>query len=1061
MPSWAARRSSLGPASSVRAIADAAVIPLFAGLGLSVAGRRDADGLCELRVAWRQRVVAPVIVMPWSESLDRTWRLAVARGVHIDARWCFTCNGRGLRIVDSQHTWTRHYLEFDLDLLPHEPDARRLLWTIAGGESLASTPAVLDEAVERSASHGLAVCRTLGSGVLRALELLSSAIADRQRRRHPPDVIFDQCLTVLYRVLFLLFAEARGLVPMWHPIYRDRYSIDAIVTTLLGGRTFRGVWNAIQAISRLAHAGCAAGELTVTAFNGRLFSPSRVSSLDGVRLTDEAMASIVLAVSTTPAAKDRGIARIAYGELDVEQLGAVYERLLDYDFEPHRPTVTARSREARKSSGTFYTPRGVTAFLVRETLEPLVRDLTSSEILQLRIVDPAMGSGAFLVESCRFLAAAVEEAYVREGLWHPADIVAGDRAGVRREVALRCLYGVDLNPMAVQLARLSLWLATLASEKPLTFLDHHLVAGDSLVGATPDDIRRRPSRVAGRHGRPTTLPLFDEEHLAPVLKHAVGTRVQLAMEPDDSAAIVRDKERTLARLLERNGDVVRWTRVLDLWCAGWFGQEEQRTGPAFADLAQFILHGQACLPDRVALPLLARSDDIAARHRFLHWPLTFPEVFADHGGRASHGAGFDAVVGNPPWDMIRGDSGDAAARERRRREARYLADFVGDSGVYRVECRSHPNRYQLFVERAMQLVRNGGRIGLVLPGGIATDAGAAPLRRHLFDGAALDGITGLDNRRRIFPIHRSVRFALVTGTSGRPTTRIRCRFGIADVDELEGKGRPASGRAPVTLTRAFLVQTSGADDLGVPEITGPGDLRIVEKISSSVPWLRSADGWNVRFGRELNASDDRGLFVPRQPAGAGRPVLEGKQLDPFRALLDKCVLEVAAAAEPRIRVPRRARLAFRDVASATNRLTLIAAVIPARAVTTHTLFCLKEPLPLRTQRVLCALLNSFVANYLVRLRVNTHVTTALVSRLPVPLVAARSSAFARLAALSTRLTLSDAPIEQLAEYAELQALVAHLYGLDRTDFEHVLATFPLISQNAKASALKFFADSRT
>lgn len=1054
--SWATRRSAvLGPASSVRAVTDTAVIPLLAILGLTTVGRRDADGVCQLEAAWRQRTVAPIIVVPWAESLDSAWRLVVRRGIHSDARWCFSCNGKALRIVDGHHTWTRHYLEFDLDLLPHEIEARRLLWTLARGEALAASPAALDEAVERSAAHGMAVCRMLGSGVLRALELLLSAIAERHRRRHPPDVIFDQCLTVLYRVLFLLFAEARGLVPMWHPIYRDRYSIDAIVTTLLKGRTYRGVWSAVQAISRIAHAGCAAGELTVTAFNGRLFSPSRVSVLDGSRLTDEAMGRVVMAVSTTPATKNGGIGRIAYGELDVEQLGAVYERLLDYDFQSDRPIVTSRSREARKSSGTFYTPRGVTAFLVRKTLEPLVRDRSSSQILQLRIVDPAMGSGAFLVESCRFLAAAVEEAYIREGRWHPADILAADRAEVRREIALRCLYGVDLNPMAVQLARLSIWLATLASEKPLTFLDHHLVAGNSLIGATPDDIRRRPGRVTRRR-RPASLPLFDEEHLAPVLENAVGTRVRLAAEPDDSAAIVHEKERTLARLLDPHGDVARCSRVLDLWCAGWFGPEEQRAGSAFADLAHLILDGRSSLPERAALPLLRHSEDAAARYRFLHWPLTFPEVFADDRGHASHSAGFDAVIGNPPWDMIRGDSGDSPTRAIRRREAQHLADFVRESGVYRVESRSHANRYQLFAERATQLVKHDGRIGLVLPGGIAIDAGAAPLRRYLFDRAAVDSITGIDNRTRIFPIHRSVRFVLLTCTSGRPTTEMQCRFGITSVDELSGRGRAASGPAPLTVTREFLVRASGPEDLGIPELAGASDFRIVEKISATIPWLGSADGWNVRFGRELNASDDRPFFVPVARESSGRPVLEGKQLDPFRVSLDKCALEVAADAEPRIRVPRRARLAFRDVASATNRLTLIAAIVPAHAVTTHTLFCLKEPLPLRPQQVLCALLNSFVANYLVRLRVNTHVTTALVARLPVPVVPRRSPAFARLAALANMLMAGDAPTEEMTEYAELQAIVAHLYGLDEPDFARVLSTFPLISQDTRAAALDCF-----
>ena len=156
------------------------------------------------------------------------------------------------------------------------------------------------------------------------------------------------------------------------------------------------------------------------------------------------------------------------------------------------------------------------------------------------------------------------------------------------------------------------------------------------------------------------------------------------------------------------------------------------------------------------------------------------------------------------------------------------------------------------------------------------------------------------------------------------------------------------------------------------------------------------------------------------------------------------------------RVPRRARLAYRDVASATNRLTLIAAIVPARAVTTHTLFCLKTPLPLEAQHVLCGLLNSYVANYLVRFRVNTHVTASLMSRLPVPFVESDDPAFDRIAALVRTLLKGQTPVEEMEEYAELQAIVAQLYGLTSGEFEHVLSTFPLVPELVRSRALARF-----
>jgi hypothetical protein len=198
------------------------------------------------------------------------------------------------------------------------------------------------------------------------------------------------------------------------------------------------------------------------------------------------------------------------------------------------------------------------------------------------------------------------------------------------------------------------------------------------------------------------------------------------MEPDDSPAVVAAKDRTLAGLTAPHSPLGKWTRALDLWCAGWFwdnGQPPDR--PTFNDLCDRLLHGRAMLPDGTGDCLLQQSDALAARHRFLHWPLAFPELFSDDRGEPVPSPGFDAIVGNPPWDMVRGDSGDARVRADRRRDAAHFTDFVREAGIYRIETRSHVNRYQLFLERALQLVRCGGRIGLVLPSGLATDAGAA------------------------------------------------------------------------------------------------------------------------------------------------------------------------------------------------------------------------------------------------------------------------------------------------------------------------------------------------
>ena len=1041
--------SALGPAAGVRSIADIVALPLLQALGFVIGERVDEPATCRLRLF----PGATLVVVGWSESLSSAWRDSVTDGIATDASWGFCSNGRAIRLVHTRRTWSRDYLEFDLGVLDESREAQSVLWSLARADALSATSPLLERAIVLSARHGIEVCRALGDGVLEALRLVISALAPRAGRRYPPELLFDHSLTVLYRILFLLFAEARGLVPLWHPVYRDRYSLDTIVSALVSGKTQRGLWRALQAISRLAHAGCSVGELSVTAFNGRLFSPVHAEAFDRTRVNDAVLGEALVAVGTTSVGRVRGRARIAYRDLDVEQLGAVYERILDYQPSHAGPAIAlVRSGDVRKSTGTFYTPRAVTSYLVRRALDPLVVSQSSEAILKLRVLDPAMGSGAFLVAACRYLAAAVERALIREGQWNPHDVTAADRVSLRRQIASHCLFGVDLNPMAVQLARLSLWLATLSANKPLSFLDHHLVTGNSLVGARPEDVQRQPSRGVRQGTRQVALPLFDADFLTMTLAASVAVRQALTLEPDDSAEIVRAKEQRLAAVSAPSSPLGRWSRALDLWCAGWFW--EQGAPPdrqTFGELLNHLFDGTRQLSTRAATPMLEHADDVSQRLRFLHWPLAFPEVFADANGSPIGGRGFDAVIGNPPWDMIRGDSGDAGDRRGRRNDAQRLTNFVRESGIYRIETRAHANRYQLFVERALQLVRPGGRIGLVLPAGIASDAGAAPLRRWLFERAEVDEITGLDNRNAIFPIHRSVRFVLLTCTTGRPTASIRCRFGVTQADALERADESLGG---VTLTRGFLSRLSGGDDLGIPELTGAADLRLMERISATFPRLGDTDGWNVTFGRELNASDDRHRFEPYRAADTARPIVEGKHIEPFRVSVGRAQYQLKAGDPDRI--PRRARLVYRDVASATNRLTLIAAIVPARAVTTHTLFCLKSALPLDSQHVLCALLNSYVANYILRFRVNTHVTVSLVSRLPVPHIGTDDRAFHRMATLVGELLGGEQSAEEMEEYAELQALVARLYGLSRADFEHVLSTFPLIPAMTKDRARHYF-----
>ena len=1047
------RSQSLGPASSLRAMLGLGAAPLTGVMGFAAPRDIALDRTVLVTTVDAGGEPVVLIIAPWCEPLETLWRAGVTHAMHRATRWCALFNGASLRVMDAARPHSRRYTQFDLDTVADDERAFAAFSFV-----LSRFPSALDTLVHESDRYGAGVCRSLKDGVLSASADVLTALVRPTRARRPsvPADSFEQALTIVYRILFLLFAESRRLVPVWHPVYRDSYSIEAL-SVLAERSDTRGLWDVLRAIARLAHAGCRAGDLRVTPFNGRLFAPGRTPLAERRDLDDEAARRALLALSTRVSAGG-GREKIAYRDLGVEQLGAVYETLLDYQPQLTRDGVSlAAGSGVRKSTGTFYTPQPIADYLVRRTLSPLIEEAPPHRILELRIVDPAMGSGAFLVAACRYLAQAYEAALIRHGGCHPGDIGDEERAAIRRTIAARCLYGVDLNPMAVQLARLSLWLATLSADRPLTFLDHRLQTGDSLLGAWLDCLRRAPvpSRRSTRRDD-ATYDLFDRAALRGALASALPVRFSIESIPGETIDHVREQETALSTLRRPDTPLSRWKQIADLWCACWLSSGEARVPPeAFSSLCDFILSGRSALPARSAEKYLELAAEAAAAHRFLHWELEFPEVFFDASGNRRPRAGFDAVIGNPPWDMIRADAGSTDTRRHARASNAPVLRFTRDAGVYVTQSTGHANRYQLFAERALALARHGGRIGLVLPSGLATDQGSAGLRRRLIGECDVDALVGFDNHRGVFPIHRSVRFLLVTATTGSPTRSIACRLGESDPAALEadnGGSTAASAWFPVRMTPDLIRRLSG-DGLAIPDLRAAVDVAIAERAAALFPPLGGDAGWSARFGRELNATDDRHWF---EHAGVGElPVVEGKHVEPFRARLDAAEYSVHASKARRLLDPsryNRPRLAYRDVASATNRLTLIAAVLPAGCVSTHTLFCLRSTLPIATQYFLCGLFNSFVVNYLVRMRVITHVTTATVEHLPIPPPGYAPSIEREIAALARLLSRRN----HREGWARLQARVAQLYQLTPIEFTHVLSTFPLVAKEDRDAAYKTY-----
>ena len=371
--------SELGPASSARAVYDRIAAPLGAALGFRVVpahGPADAGEPFRAVLEARGSAVAGLLATAWGRDPAAAWREGVRHGIGTGVRWCFCVTGPVLRVFDARRTYSRRFAEFDLEIAIGEPAGFTVLWRLLNADGFARSEPALDRAVALSEQYRADVRACLQQGVHDALTSLLRAFASAPRaRRAPrqPAMLLDESLIVVYRILFLLFAEARGLVPKWHPTYRDSYTIESLRAPIERLARPPGLWQSLQAIARLAHRGCRAGTLRVPPFNGRLFSPAHAPLAESLELDDGAVRDAMVALTTKTARGGRQ--RIAYADLGVEQLGGVYERILDY--EPvaspgDRPSLTLVRAGRRKATGTFYTPRALTEFIVRRALSPLV-----------------------------------------------------------------------------------------------------------------------------------------------------------------------------------------------------------------------------------------------------------------------------------------------------------------------------------------------------------------------------------------------------------------------------------------------------------------------------------------------------------------------------------------------------------------------------------------------------------------------------------------------------------------------------------------------------------------
>ena len=889
-------------------------------------------------------------------------------------RWGILTNGRLWRLYDHRsRPRASGYYEADLQAILDNGDEdalrtffllfRREAFTLRPGE----TTTFLEQAIAEGRRYEEQIAQDL-SGVVfeRVFPDLVQALADASGSGLAQ--VRQAALVFLYRLLFVLYAEDRGLLPVNDSRYDD-YGLrkrvrDDIARRMDDRDTFSEIagnyYNRLAELFKMIDKGDPS--IGLPPYNGGLFAIDAAPLLEQVRLPDSKVAPIIYDLSHTPRADGSRAGRrfVNYRDMSVQQLGSIYERLLER--EPARDEagrISIRPNPyARKDSGSFYTPQELVDLIVDHTLKPLVeerlkrfedksKELKSDRrpkderkaelvkldpavaVLDLKIVDPAMGSGHFLVTAVDFLSDYVADLieYVpavpewldeyasplvdrvesirrdildraRESEWVIDEAQLTDQAIIRRMVLKRCIYGVDKNPLTVELAKVSLWLHSFTVGTPLSFLDHHLRCGDSLVGLRVSDATEDLQRLGG---------LFASSAIAGAEAAVHG--MQRIEEMSD--ADVSEVRQSAALFSEVEDATAELRGLLDFLCGvRWLtaGMKTKQRNTYWAPLIEalgqepagaFALMSKG--PDAVSPP--ADSDQafeerwsaarsIADREGFLHWEAAFPGVWQRWQDARPEG-GFDAVIGNPPWDRIKlqevewfatrdpvlARAPTAAARRsaiRRLREegdplaadfdaAKARADNLGQlvraSGHYPLLGGGDVNLYSLFVERATSLIKPDGFVGLLTPSGIYADKTAAKFFKSLSTSGRVAGLFDFENRKIFFKdVHASFKFcALMFGGEGRRFDQTRCAFFLHGTEAIDDPDRcftlapadfsrvnPNTGTAPVFRTRR--------------------DADITRRIYERHPVLvdRSQDearrAWPIRHHRQFDMTNDSYLF---------------------------------------------------------------------------------------------------------------------------------------------------------------------------------------------------------
>ena len=958
------------------------LLPLFDTLGygrLAKASAVDLDGR-SFPISHKSVYPAPVHLLGAGVSLDKR-QSGVAGAARMsphglmqdflnrsdDHLWGFLSNGLRLRVMRDHHSLTQQaYVEFDLETMMEGDQFSDffLLWSICHQsrvEHEQTAKCWLEVWANTSRTEGVRALDKLRDGVQKAIESLGSGFL-----RHEANVAlraalesgdldkqdyYRQLLRLVYRLIFLFVAEerrtSRGIPYLLDPgasdtakqcyiEYYSTYRYRELAGKRRGGR-HPDTWRGARFVMGELYNGCPA--LALPALGSEVWAPNACSRLTQSECANEDFLEAIRQLCYT---EESGRHRpVNWRNMGAQELGSVYESLLEMHPRINRESDrgafvldTAAGHE-RRTTGSYYTPTPLVESLLDTALDPVLDEAAAKPdparaILDLTVCDPAVGSGHFLLAAARRMAKRL--AAVRSGDDEPSP---RDVRAALRDVVGRCLYGVDMNPMAVELCKFSLWLEAIEPGKPLSFLDAHIQLGDARLGTTPalmkrgipddafkpieGDDRSAATRLRARNrrerkGDQTTLYPRMVAETDSAYDNVVSGATAVEAAADDTIDNVREKASAWERLTASYG-YQREKLVADAWCSAFVWPKRETH-----------LHLEANAPTEEVWRQLRRDDghmpkgmrelvhDFVGKHHFFHWHLAFPQVFrsrprnSDDGNWSGWTGGFDVVLANPPWDVqqftekeyfaareprIAGLSGanrkaaiadlrnsDPALwveYQRDKRQHNECNEFSRRCGRYPLTAKGKLNSYALFAETILGLVGPTGRAGLTVPTGLATDNSTKAFFEALVNQKRLVSLYDFENREKLFPIDSRIRFCLLTlaGTD-RPCERAEFAFFLRRVNHLLAKERR------FTLSAADFALFN-PNTRTCPTFRTRRDMEIARQMyrRAGVLWKEGRPGepesnpWNVQFMQMFNMTSASHLFRTRDKLEGDGWTLQG------------------------------------------------------------------------------------------------------------------------------------------------------------------------------------------